>query len=251
MAIKFVTNQPAVYITDEKILAIADIQIGLEHELYKKGVVIHAQVDKFLRTLDRLIRTTKAERLLIVGDLKHIVPGISRREERELVRFFDHLTKKVEITVVKGNHDTGLAGLLPKSVKIYDGGGVKIGKYGFFHGHAWPDKSLMGCDHLFMGHLQPGVEFSNDIGYRATEQVWLKCRLDKQAIRKHYKIKDTGEIELTILPAFNKLLGSAPVNKMKKGNYRGPFTDGSLDVGKSKVYLLDGTFVGVLDKMDK
>jgi len=251
MAIKFVTNQPAVYITDEKILAIADIQIGLEHELYKKGVMIHAQVDKFLKTLDKLIKTTKAETLVIVGDLKHMVPGISRREERELVRFFDHLTKKISIIIVKGNHDTGLVGLLPKQVKIYDSGGMRIGKYGFFHGHAWPDKSLTECDHLFMGHLQPGVEFSNDIGYRATEQVWLKCKLDKEAIKKRYKTKETGSMELTIIPAFNKLLGSAPVNKMKRGDYRGPFTDGSLDVGKSKVYLLDGTFVGVLDKINK
>jgi len=251
MSIKFVTNQPAVYITDEKILAIADIQIGLEHELYKKGVMIHAQVDKFLKTLDKLIKTTKAKTLVIVGDLKHMVPGISRREERELVRFFDHLTKKISVVIVKGNHDTGLVGLLPKSVEVHESGGIRIGNYGFFHGHAWPDKKLTECDHLFMGHLQPGLEFSNDMGYRATEQVWLKCRLDKEAIKKHYRTKETGDMELTIIPAFNKLLGSAPVNKMEKKDYRGPFTDGSLDIRKSKVYLLDGTFVGTLEKINK
>lgn len=250
MAVRFVTNQPAVYLTDGKTLAIADVQIGLEHELYKKGVVIHAQVDKFLRTLDRLIAKTGAKRLVIVGDLKHTVPGTSLREDRELIRFFSHLTKKVEVVLVKGNHDTSIAGVVPGSVKVYESGGTKIGKYGFFHGHAWPDKSLLSCDQLFMGHLQPGVEFSNSVGYRSTEQVWLKARLDKDAIKKRYKVGKTGDLRLTILPAFNRLLGSAPVNKMQKEDYRGPFTDGSLELKDAEVYMLDGTFVGRLGKMD-
>lgn len=246
MVVKFVTGYPAVFITDEKILAVADVQIGLEHELYKKGIVIHAQTDKFLRTLDRLIKITKAEKLVIVGDLKHTVPGSSLREDRELLRFFGHLTKKVKVILVKGNHDTALKGLLPKSVKIYESGGCKIGKYGFFHGHAWPDKKLIACDELFMGHLQPGVEFSSEIGYRAVEQVWLKCRLDGEKIKKRYKARKTGRMSLTILPAFNKMLGSAPVNRMEKKDFRGPFTDGSLDLDDAEVYLLDGTMIGRL-----
>lgn len=249
MAVKFVTGYPAVFVTDEKILAIADIQIGLEHELYKKGIVIHAQVDKFLKSLMNLIKITKAEKLVIVGDLKHKVPGISFREERELLRFFEPLIKKVKVVVVKGNHDTGLKGLLPEEIKIYGSRGVKIGKYGFFHGHAWPAKSLTKCDYLFMGHLQPGLEFRDKIGYRAVEQVWLKCQLNKEEIMKHYKIRKTGRMELVIIPAFNKLLGSAPVNRMEKGDYMGPFANGALDMGKARAYLLDGTFVGAVDKM--
>lgn len=251
MAIRFVTDYPAVYITDERILAIADIQIGLEHELYKKGITIHAQVDKFLKTLLHLIKMTKARKLMILGDLKHIVPGISLREERELLRFFAVLLKKkIKIIVVKGNHDTGLKGLLPEEIELHESGGVRIGKYGFFHGHAWPDKDLMQCDQLFMGHLQPGVEFSSDIGYRAVEQVWLKAELEKDVIMKHYKIKKTGKLQLTILPAFNKLLGSAPVNKMEPEDWMGPFANGALDVDEAKAYLLDGTFLGKLHKID-
>jgi len=250
MAIRFVTGYPAVFITDERILAIADVQIGLEHELYEKGVVIHAQVDKFLKTLNHLIRVTKARKLVIVGDLKHMVPGISLREDRELLRFFKPLTKKVKVILVKGNHDTGLTGLLPEEIEVHDGRGVKIGRYGFFHGHAWPAREIVDCDHLIMGHLQPGVEFTDRIGHRAVEQVWLRGELDKKKVMKHYKAKKTGKMELIIIPAFNKLLGSAPVNKMKKKDYRGPFANGALDMRKARVYLLDGTFVGVLGKID-
>ena len=35
MSIKFVTEYPALFITETKTLVIADDQIGLEHELYK------------------------------------------------------------------------------------------------------------------------------------------------------------------------------------------------------------------------
>lgn len=246
MAIRFVTNYPAVFVTDEKILAVADIQIGLEHELYKKGIVIHAQVDKFLKTIMHLTKITKAKKLVVVGDLKHKVPGISLREERELLRFFEPLVKKVDITLVKGNHDTGLRGLLPEKIKIFESGGTRIGRYGFFHGHAWPAKELITCDHLFMGHLQPGVEFSDKIGYRSVERVWLRGKLSEKKIAEHYKTKNFGSLELTVIPAFNKLLGSAPVNRMKPRDYMGPFANGALDVRKMRAYLLDGTEIGTV-----
>lgn len=250
MAIKFVTGYPAAFITEEKTLVIADIQIGLEHELYKKGIVIHAQVDKFLETLKHLIRITKAKKLVVLGDLKHKVPGISLREESQLLRFCAALKGKVKIILVKGNHDTGLRGLLPEEVEVYESGGVRIGKYGFFHGHAWPAKDLIQCDYLFMGHLQPGIEFRDHIGYRNVEQVWLKADLDKKTIKKKYKTSDLGNMELIIVPAFNRLLGSAPVNRMSKEDFMGPFANGALDLGKSKVYLLDGTFVGIVKTIE-
>ena len=146
MSIKFVTDYPALFIPEIKALVIADVQIGLEHELYKKGIFIQPQVDKFLKILDRLIKITKSKNLVILGDLKHKVPGISLRETKYLPIFFEHLMKKVKIIFVKGNHDTDLEGLIPKEVETYGAQGVKIGKYGFFHGHGWPSKEMMKCD---------------------------------------------------------------------------------------------------------
>jgi hypothetical protein len=250
MSIKFLTGYPVAFITEEKMLVIADIQIGLEHELYKKGIVIHAQVEKFLETLNHLIKITKAKKLMVLGDLKHKVPGISLREESQLLKFCNALRSKVKIILVKGNHDTGLVGLLPEDVEVYDSRGVRIGKYGFFHGHAWPDKELIQCDHLFMGHLQPGLEFTDRIGYRTVEQIWIRANLNKKFVAKHYKTENFGELELIIVPAFNRLLGSAPVNRMRRGDMMGPFATGALDLGKGKAYLLDGTLVGEIGKID-
>lgn len=250
MSIKFVTDYPALFIPEKRMLVIADVQIGLEHELYKKGIFIQPQVDKFLKILDHLIKITKVKNLVILGDLKHKVPGISLRETKQLPRFFEHLMKKVKIIFVKGNHDTDLEGLIPKEVETYGSHGVRIGEYGFFHGHGWPSKDLVGCDYLFMGHLQPGIEFRDDFGYRNIEQVWVKGRLDGKLVAKKYKVEKTGELNFVIVPAFNSLLGSAIINRIDKKDYDGILASHKIfNMNNSRIFLLDGTDLGYLKNL--
>jgi putative SbcD/Mre11-related phosphoesterase len=208
-------------------------------------VVIPPQVEKFKKILDKLIEQTKAKTLVILGDLKHNVPGISLREERQIPKLFEDLVKRVEVVLCKGNHDTEMKGLLPENVKIYSSRGFKIEEYGFFHGHAWPSKLLIKCDYLFMGHVQPAVEFIDKLGYRSVQQVWLKGELNQEIIKKKYKTKKTGELNIIITPSFNKLSGSLVVNKKLKEELTGPlFTNKVLDINKMTAYLLDGTCLG-------
>lgn len=243
--IKFLVDYPAAFITDKKILVISDLHIGIEHELFKSGVVIPPQVEKFQKTLNYLISQTKAKTLVILGDLKHEVPGISLREERQIPKLLEYLIEKVKLVLCKGNHDTELKGLMPEEMKVYSSRGFKLGKYGFFHGHAWPSKALMQCDYLFMGHLQPGVEFKDKLDYRSVQQVWLKGKLNEKLIKKRYKINKTGKLNIIVAPSFNKLSGSLAVNKALKEELIGPLlTNKVLDIDKTVAYLLDGTCLG-------
>jgi putative SbcD/Mre11-related phosphoesterase len=243
--IKFLADYPVAFISGKKILVIADIHLGIENELYNKGILIHPQVEKFRKILEELIDQNRAKTLVILGDLKHNVPGISLREERQIPKLFDSLVEKVKVILCKGNHDTELKGLLPEKVKIYSSRGFQNGEYGFFHGHAWPDKNLMKCNYLFMGHLQPAIEFVDKLGYRSIQQVWLKGNLNQNLIKKKYKISKTGELSIIIVPSFNKLSGSLIVNKKLKEELTGPlFTNKILDMDKMTAYLLDGTCLG-------
>ena len=248
--IRFIRDYPALFIPKEKILVIADLHLGLEHELYKAGIVIPPQAEKFKKLIDSLIKETKARTLIILGDIKHKVPGISFREMKEIPKLFLHLVKEIKVVCVKGNHDDDISSLLPKEVKIFSSRGFRIGKYGFFHGHAWPSRKLMQCDYLFMGHVHPCLEFRDSFGYRSIEQVWIKGELDKNLVKKKYKIKKTGRLETIILPAFNKLLGGVAVNKVTSKELIGPLLSNNfLDVRKSKAYLLDGTYLGKVEKI--
>lgn len=243
--IKFLVDHPAAFITDKKILVISDIHIGIEHYLYEHGIVIPPQVEKFQKIIESLIDLTKAKTLVILGDVKYKVPGTSIRELREIPKFLERLSDNIKIIITKGNHDDFLETIVPEDIKVYSSRGFKLGSYGFFHGHAWPSKKLMQCDYLFMGHIQPAIEFRDKLGYSSIQQVWLKGKLNQELIKKKYKISKTGKLNIIIVPSFNRLSGSLAVNKALDEELTGPLlTNKALDIGKTIAYLLDGTALG-------
>lgn len=258
MAIRFLNGKPALLISDKKfgkILVIADLHLGIEHELYNAGIVIAPQAEKFYKEIDKLLHFTKADKLIIIGDLKHKVPGISFRELREVPKLMEPLSKKIEISIARGNHDVEFGSdIIPESVEVHGSEGFSIGPYGFFHGHAWPARELLKCDYLFTAHIHPTVEFVDDFGFRLVEKVWVKGTLDEKIVRKKYRIKkDTrlGKLQTIIFPAFNPIISGVPLNsKRAKKDYIGPIlSSGAFDIKKAEAYMLDGSALGKIRKI--
>ncbi|MBI4010107.1 MAG: metallophosphoesterase [Candidatus Aenigmarchaeota archaeon] len=250
MTIKFVANYPAAFITDKKLLVISDLHIGLETQLLHSGIKIHKQIEKFKEIIDKLIDLTNAKTLIILGDIKHKVPGAYFQELKDIPKFLEYLSAKVKVHVIKGNHDDGIKLMIPTGVKLHGSRGFKFGNYGFFHGHAWPSKKLLQCDYLFMGHLQPAIEFRDKLGYRSRQQSWLKIKLNQVAITNKYKIKKTGKLNLIITPAFNSLAGS--LNVIGDKELTGPLlANNAIILEDAAVYLLDGTCLGDIKSLKK
>jgi len=250
MAIRFLTDYPVAFIPEKKTLVIAELHLGLEYQLYKSGITIPPQGERFKETLDKLIEETKSKILIIVGDIKHKVPGSTIREDKEIPKFLNYLKEKIKVVLVKGNHDDRIEEIIPEGVKICSSRGLKLGSYGFFHGHAWPSKKLMNCDYLFMGHIHPAIEFKDQFGYRFVLHVWLKGELNKELIKKKFKIKKTGKMITIILPTFNNILGGMAVNKIAKEKVIGPLLKNKIfDVENSDIYLLDGTHLGKMKNL--
>jgi len=252
MPIRFITDYPVLFISDKKILVISELHLGLEYELYKSGIKIPSQRRKFEEVIDQLVKLTKAKTLVILGDMKHKVPGSTIREDVEIPRFLENLRERIKVILVKGNHDDRIEDIVPKGVKIYGSRGCKIGKYGFLHGHAWPSKKLMACDYIFVGHVHPAIEFKDSLGFRSVLSVWLKGRLNQEMVKKKYKLNKTGRLNAVVLPTFNSILGGAMLNRIEQGEHTGPlFTNKVFDLDSSKIYLLDGTYLGVLKYLKK
>ncbi len=148
---------------------IADLHLGLLR--YYDGEII----EKALSVAERV------ETLVVAGDLKHI----GKRGLWE--RFMSEVGGVTELVLVKGNHDIGLEGEK----------GVRLGKYGIFHGHAIPDEEVWDAKVLIFGHAHPAFFVMDEAGgYR--ERVFL-----------------VGEVEgkrVVVLPAFNDLCASTAVN---------------------------------------
>ena len=244
---KFIKNCPALFISEIKAFVIADLHIGISYELYKSGIKIPSQVKEMKKTIEKLIKQTKAKRLVILGDVKHDVPGISVQEMREIPEFLKSLSRKIKLNVCLGNHDTYLKRILPEDIKLHGTKGFKIKNFGFNHGHAWPSKELMSCDYLIISHTHPTIQFTDKFGYRIVEPVWIKSRIDQEKVRERYKV-NPGKLEVIIMPAFNHLLGGTPVNvKTTSDELLGPLLKNDfVDMETAEIYLLDGTFLGKL-----
>lgn len=251
MTVKFLADYPAVFISDEKTLVIAELHLGLEYEIYKSGVTIPPQREKFISILEKLIEITKAKKLVIVGDIKHKVPGSTIREDKEIPKFLEQINSKIKTILVKGNHDDRIEEIVPNGIKIYSARGFKMKKYGFFHGHAWPSKNLMKCDYIFMGHIHPAIEFRDDLGYRSWEKVWIKGKLNEEKVKKKFGL-NPGKLNIIVIPTFNNILGGKAVNRVAKEQQISPLiVNEFFDLNSAKIYLLDGTYLGILKNIRK
>ena len=60
---------------------------------------------------------------------------------------------------------------------------------------------------------------------------------------------DIKNPNLVVLPAFNDLVGGLSLNSKNRG-YRGPlFSYPEIDVKNSDIYLLDGTYIGTIERL--
>ena len=276
--ITLLTPYPAALVKTRKArtLVIADLHIGWEIALSRRGIHVPTQMPKLLQRLKSLISAYKPEKLLILGDVKHTIATAEIGEWQDIPDFFNELKKQIqEIHIIRGNHDGTLEPLLPENIKILPATGITLGEVGFFHGHRWPSPTLLKCKTLLMGHVHPVVAFRDPAGFRITRQVWVKANCNgtqlaetllqkhkikieknpKETLWKHYKIKPRTS-QLFIMPSFNDFLGGKPLNKRRLGENAktkrivGPvLRSEAVDVENAETYLLDGTFLGTLNQL--
>ena len=220
----FVHNQPALVIN--KTLVIADLHIGITGDLYKSGISIPSQVKKMAEIINKMKKKTGAKNLIILGDIKHKVPGTSWTESKEIPDFLSQLKFK-NIIIVKGNHDGLIEKMVNKTVKVKKF--VIVDNYFLTHGHRnikTKQKTIV------IGHNHPHVKFIDEMGGRFTEPVWLIGKLK-------------GGKKIIVMPAFNELSGAIVVNEQPM---IGPIAKCILKK-QTHAFLLDGTDLGTLDDL--
>ena len=236
MEIQPIYAVPALKVNDS--LVIADLHIGIESHLMKKGFHITSRTKDML---DCIIESGKdCNRLIILGDVKDSVPGSSKQEYKEIPDFFERLLEKFDIIdIVRGNHDTNIEEFLPSEVKVRPASGMTLDNIGYIHGHMWPSESVMGSKVLIMAHNHPAVMFKDGIGKQMTEPCWIRGNF----IQNNEKFDPCPE-SFIVIPAFNKMLGGSPMNVFDE-KFLGPMMNsGILDLDNSHIYLLDGVDLG-------
>ena len=270
-------QQPALILEnrDSRVLVVADLHLGWEATLVKKGINLPSQAPRMLSRLLTLVERYRPEMLVFLGDVKHSIAWAELEERRAIPSMMDRLSGLVpKILVVPGNHDGNLEELLPEGVDLLPSSGFSLwGEFGLFHGHAWPSPELLGCKFLIQGHLHPVVSFRG-AWFRITRQVWVKapCRGEAlaRAVLRHLGVR-VGDAqpsqlleelfnvklrveEVIVMPSFNNFLGGQPINLEESGwedpALMGPvLRSGAVNVEEADVYLLDGTFLGTVGQL--
>ena len=103
------------------------------------------------------------------------------------------------------------------------------------HGHTMPTENFSQINTIVMGHIHP--VFFEKASLINGERVWVSVICDKQ---KMFHSK-SGELELIILPSFNRYFYATQKKFYKKSI--SPIIE-KMDVIQAKILRLDGTIIG-------
>jgi putative SbcD/Mre11-related phosphoesterase len=219
-----------------KSLLVADLHIGLEDEFRQKGYNIPSLTERLEKRLVRLIEDCGADRLVVLGDLKHSITG-TKQDFRDVKAFIEDILEYIDVEIIKGNHDGGIqhwAGSI-QGLVVHGPRGIVLEDHGLFHGHAHPSEKVKKARTLVMAHEHPVVRFIDRLGVPVQMKAWF---------RADFKDKKENPKDLIILPAFNDFLGGTTVNSAD-ANFLSPTVKADkLNLDDAKIYLLDGAFLG-------
>ena len=235
---------------DEPILVVADVHLGLGATRERPGGPPEGSGPRLAELLLDAVRRTGARSIVVAGDVKHPIVGTPAPLRPVIFDFFGRLLEAdVDVEVVLGNHDVGLARHLPREVAVHSAAGIVRGEVGVFHGHRWPSNRVLRSTRLVVGHLHPGFRLAptadDPVGKR---RCWVRAELSPappptRRRRRHAPIRAR---EIVVLPAFNPIAGTEALNRERPARGRSFLWRRFLARGESRAYLLDGTDLGRL-----
>jgi uncharacterized protein len=246
-------NEPALTVGDT--LVLADLHLGIEHELSLSGINIPSQIEQRVGRTLRYLEMTNAQRVVLLGDVKHSIGKTSPLERSDIPQFLRSIAECAPVDIVLGNHDGGIEYLIPRDthfgIKIHSSRGFRIGDIGLVHGHTWPSADLLTCRNVILGHNHPIVRLADSLGYVSAKPVWIRTHFVESVFRERYpELNGYADPRVIIMPAFNELLGGIAFNEATYDTLLGPlFAHHVILLEEAQAYLLDGTYLGTVDQL--
>ena len=239
LKIRIVPSQPALMLEGKnRSLVITDLHIGFESSLFGNNIFVgkNTTIQDTINCIEEILEKTKANSLILLGDVKSSIKSISKNEWSEVPLFFKKMSEKVDTILVPGNHDANIQKLVPDEVTLASSTGLVIENILLTHGHTMPSENFSNVDKIIMGHVHP-VFFQEESVING-KRVWISIKADKQQIFS----STSGEVEVTIVPSFNKYFYSTHKKKYKKSI--SPILEKIKKIKSAKIITLDGTIIG-------
>ena len=232
----------------QRYLVISDLHIGFESHIYSRGIAFDEKIffDEMIQELSDLIKSNRAQAVILLGDLKSTVGSISRQEWQKIPRFFKLLSEITDIYFVPGNHDSNIRFLMPENINVMSSKGMVLDDTLLVHGHTMPTTARSYIKKIVMGHIHPVFLRHNSV--INGQRVWIYLKIIKEAIFPGSQ----GTLDLVILPAFNKYLYA--INERRYTKSISPIIDKAIKsnaVQQALIVSLDGSIVGDIETLLK
>lgn len=222
----------------QKYLIVSDIHIGFENNMSSNDIFLgkNSTTKDTILELIEVIESEKPDSVIILGDVKSSIKNISKTEWTEVPMFFEQIRKKCDVILVPGNHDSNIQKLVPNNISMISSTGMIEENVLFTHGHTMPSENFSSVDKIIMGHVHP-VFFEEDSLING-QRVWVSMKTSKENIFPKRK----GELEIIIIPSFNKYFYATHRKKYKKSI--SPIIDRIKSIESAKIITLDGIIIG-------
>jgi len=219
-------------------LIISDLHIGFESKLASNEIFIgkNTTTDETINEIESIIDSVNADSLVLLGDVKSSIQSISKTEWEEVPKFFKKMKNKIDTTLIPGNHDANIQKLVPDGISLVSSTGMVIENILLTHGHTMPSENFSHIDKIIMGHVHP-VFFDKESVLNG-QRVWLSIKTEKQQIFP----SASGEIEIIVVPSFNKYFYATEKKYYKKSI--SPILEKIKKYSSAKIVTLDGTIIG-------
>jgi putative SbcD/Mre11-related phosphoesterase len=245
MNLEFIGDGPALVVTgEERHLVVADLHFGIEADLALHGLHFRSRSRARMERLLSIVDRYDPDVLVLLGDVKHSIPSITRQEYYELPRILATLRDRVPLRVFPGNHDIGIERYL-RPAEICAKEGAVIDGVGYLHGHMYPSPALAG--HLMIiGHHHPLLSLRDEVGCALRSPAYLRTEVDTKALGMADDKEGITPTRVLFMPAFNEIAGYDITHITRK-----PFSPLSRNMvlDTTEIILADGTYIGSLQSV--
>lgn len=234
---RIVQSHPALILEEkQRYLVISDLHVGFENSLAANDIYVEPKtlVQDAIDELTLIIESEKPHSLILLGDVKSGIDSISKIEWQAIPQFFE-IAKKIDTILIPGNHDGNIQKLLPENVKLSSSSGIVLGDTLLTHGHTLPSENLSHINKIIMGHVHP--VFFSEGSVLDGQRVWVSLKAEKGKLFS----SSNGELEIIILPTFNKYFYASQKRYKKSIS---PILEHIKDFQSAKIVTLDGSIIG-------
>lgn len=170
---------------EERVLVIGDLHLGYEESLRRGGLMLPLKImERVKGDLKRVFESVgKVNKVVVLGDLKHVFGGISMDDRKEIGEVMNFLRDWCEeVIVIKGNHDKSTSFLIGdlEGVKFVDyylwESFKEEKKIAFLHGDRnFEEIYEEGIEMWVVGHAHPAIVLEE---IKGSKKEKYKCFLD-------------------------------------------------------------------------